>query len=123
MLMKNAINWFQIPASDFQRAVDFYEGIFEMKMSTNVMTGHDMGFFPSDHGVGGAVVHGKDCVPSEKGTMVFLNAGDDLSVVLSRVESAGGKVLVPKTQITPEIGYFAIFLDTEGNKVALHSMK
>jgi predicted enzyme related to lactoylglutathione lyase len=123
MLMKNAINWFEIPASDFKRAVDVYERIFEMKMFTNVMMGYDVGFFHSYRGVGIAVVHRRDRVPSKKGTTVYLNAGDDLSVVLSRVEGAGGNIPVPKTHITPQIGYFAVFLDTEGNKVALHSMK
>jgi uncharacterized protein len=82
----------------------------------------DMAFFPMDEGkVGGAVISHQSAKPSPEGTMVYLNAHPDLSLILSRVEKAGGKVVVPKTQITPEIGFMAVFLDTEGNRVALHS--
>lgn len=88
------------------------------------MMGFDMGFFPSQRGeVSGAVVAGEGYVPGDKGTLVYLNGGDDLNTVLSKVETAGGKVAVPKTKITDEYGYFAIFIDTEGNKVGLHSSK
>ncbi len=87
--MKNAVNWFEIPVTDFKRVVGFYERIFEIRMFTEVMMGFDMGLFPSEQGVGGAVVHGKNSIPSDKGTLVYLNAGDELAVMLSRVESAG----------------------------------
>ncbi len=121
--MKNAINWFEIPAIDFDRARTFYSTLFNYSMPTNVRQGCNMAFFNAEQGVGGAVVQGEGNVPSAQGTIVYLNAGEDLSAVLQHVEKAGGRVLVPKTQITPEIGYVAIFLDTEGNRVALHSMK
>lgn len=85
--------------------------------------GSEMAFFPSEDGVGGAVVSGDGYEPNDKGSLVYLNGGEDLSDALSRVEKAGGKVIVPKTQISPEIGHFALFIDTEGNKVALHSPK
>jgi predicted enzyme related to lactoylglutathione lyase len=94
------------------------------EMYTQDMMGYQMGFFQCDkEAVGGAIVKGEGYVPSATGTMVYLNGGDDLNTVLSKVEAAGGKVLVPKKLITEEIGYFAIFLDAEGNKVALHSLK
>ena len=86
------------------------------------MVGSQMGFFPAD-GVGGAIVKGRDYEPSSKGSLVYLNAGKDLNAVLSKVEKAGGKVLLGKTLIAEDIGYFALFKDTEGNKLALHSMK
>ena len=122
--MKNAINWFEIPASNFDRAVKFYNSVFVAEMYIMPMGGCQMGFFPCDQGsVGGAIVTGEGYKPSSEGTMVYLNGGDDLNIPLNRVESAGGKVLVPKTLITEEIGYFAIFMDCEGNKVAFHSMK
>ncbi len=119
---RNALNWFEIPASDFKRATKFYETILGAAMHTTNMGGADMAFFPMDEGkVGGSVVHHPFMKPSMDGTTVYLNANPDLAPMLARVESAGGKVLVPKTEITPEIGHFAVFVDTEGNKVALHS--
>lgn len=122
--MQNAINWFEIPAADFQRAVKFYNTIFGVKMHTQNMMGYEMGFFPSEQGaVGGAIICGEGREPCTKGTLIYLNGGEDLSGPLSRVEKAGGKVLRPKTVITPEIGYYAQFMDTEGNKIAIHSAK
>jgi predicted enzyme related to lactoylglutathione lyase len=61
-------------------------------------------------------------MPTGEGTLVYLNGGKDLRVVLQRVEPAGGKILQEKTLVAPDLGYFAIFRDTEGNRVALHSM-
>jgi len=121
--MKNAINWFEIPAANFDRAVRFYKEILKTEMQLEAMMGSEMAFFPSEDGVGGAVVSGDGYEPTDKGSLVYLNGGEDLSAALSRVEKAGGKVIVPKTQISPEMGYFALFIDTEGNKVALHSPK
>ena len=122
MSAKNAINWFEIPASDFDRAVKFYGNIFDMELPVTNMGDAQMGFFSmGENTVGGAVISHAEMKPSTDGTLVYLNGGDDLSSVLNKIEPAGGRVVVPKTQITPEIGYFAIFIDTEGNKVALHS--
>ena len=121
--MRNAINWFEIPAKNFERAVEFYNQIFETPMHKQEMMGYNMAFFEAEKGVGGAVIQGQGYEPSDKGVLVYLNGGDDLSVPLSKVEKAGGKVLVPKTLIKEEIGYFAIFMYTEGNKVAIHSLK
>ncbi len=121
--MANMINWFEIPAIDFDRAVKFYAAILGAEFRKETILNYDMGFFPGERGfVSGAVVHGEGYIPSDKGTLVYLNGGDDLSGVLAKVEKAGGKVVVPKTKITDEYGFFALFLDTEGNKVALHSM-
>ena len=121
--MHNAINWFEIPAADFNRARTFYSTIFDATMETMDMMGVQMAFFSSDQGgVGGGICCGEGYQPSTVGTLPYLNGGPDLSVVLGRVESAGGKVLMPKTQISEEIGYMAMFLDSEGNRIALHSM-
>jgi predicted enzyme related to lactoylglutathione lyase len=93
-------------------------------MPTQQMGPHMMGFFHCDQGgVGGAIVKGDGYVPSTEGTLIYFNGGTDLDNILNRVEGAGGKVEIPKTLITEEIGFFAIFADTEGNRVALHSMK
>lgn len=122
--MNNAVNWFEIPAKDFKRAVKFYNTIFDIEMFTHEAMGFPMAFFPSDRGaVGGTVIQKDGHEPCSKGTLIYLNGGEDLSVPLSKVEKAGGKVLEPKRQVSPEIGYVAQFLDTEGNRVALHSMK
>ena len=121
---RNAINWFEIPSLDYGRATKFYESILGSTMHKMTMGDAEMAFLPADDGkVGGAIVFHKDAKPSADGTMVFLNGNPDLTEILGRIEKAGGKVIVPKTQVNPEIGYFAVFLDTEGNKVALHSQK
>jgi predicted enzyme related to lactoylglutathione lyase len=121
---KSALNWFEIPVADFRRAVEFYNGILDCKMHEQEIMGSQMGFFPmEDPGIGGAIIKSARMKPSQDGTIVYLNGGEDLMVILNRVEPSGGKVLVPKTKISDDIGYFAEFQDTEGNKVALHSMK
>ena len=120
--MKNAINWFEIPATDFDRAVKFYSAILDTELYTTQMGGYNMAFLPMEEkGVGGAIVSGDGCEPSQMGTLVYLNAGNDLTDILSRVEPNGGSVVLPKTLITEDIGYMAAFIDSEGGKVALHS--
>jgi len=120
--MNNLINWFEIPASDFSRAVNFYKTILSVDIHEAEMLGTRMGFFPSNgKNVSGAIVAGDDYTPSKQGVTIYLNGGSDLQPTLERVAGYGGTVVVPKTQISPEMGYFAIFIDTEGNKVAVHS--
>jgi len=120
----NALNWFEISVGDMARAKKFYETIFGMKMEESEMMGMKMAFFPIDAMAGkvsGGLVQGNMHKPSMDGAKVYLNGNPDLNNALGKVESAGGKVLMPKTQISPEIGYMAFFADTEGNAVALHS--
>lgn len=120
--MSNAINWFEIPVTDFPRAKKFYGDIFASEMHEEMMGPHQMGFFPGG-GVSGAIVKAEGYKPSMDGALVYLAAGEDLTDVMNRIEAAGGKVLQPKMKVTDEIGYIAIFADTEGNRVALHSPK
>lgn len=122
--MKNAINWFEIPVKNFDKAKNFYETILGANMQPMEMMGMKSAFFPADlqNGIGGCITQADGYEPSTKGSLVYLNGGDDLSVPLSKVEAAGGKILMPKTAIGPN-GFMAHFTDTEGNKVALHSMK
>ena len=122
--LKSAINWFEIPATDFERAVRFYSEIYAFDMPTRDMGHIKMGFFQHETGAGtgGAVVAGDGCIPSQAGSRPYLNGGPDLLTVLNRVEAAGGTVVLGKKQITPEIGYFAIIVDTEGNRIYLHTM-
>lgn len=122
--MENTISWFEIPASDFSRAVAFYQSILGLDIKESEMFGTKMGFFPTDGtNVSGAIVQGEDYAPSMDGVLAYLNGGENLEKVLSKVEPNKGKVIVPKTQISPEMGYFGMFIDTEGNKMALHSMQ
>ncbi|MFV8327867.1 VOC family protein [Flavobacterium sp. ZS1P14] len=122
--MKNAINWFEIPVQNLSRAQAFYETVLGAKMQPMEAMGMKSAFFPADmeHGIGGSLVESKEYQPADKGTLVYLNGGDDLSIPLAKVEAAGGKVVLPKTSIGPN-GFMAHFTDTEGNKVAFHSMK
>jgi predicted enzyme related to lactoylglutathione lyase len=122
--MANALNWFEIPVTDFSRAKSFYETVLDFAIEPMVMGPITMGMLSSDpNAVGGAIVHGEDGEPSRVGTLVYLNGGDDLAPMLKRVEKAGGSVVVPKTEIGIDFGFFAHFIDTEGNRVGLHSMK
>lgn len=115
------ISWFEIPAMNFERAVEFYNTIYKIKMETNSMNGYSMAFFPGENEVGGAIIAGEGSEPSDKGPLLYLNGGSDLNLVLERVEQAGGRVLLTKQKINDEAGHFALFIDSEGNKMALHS--
>ena len=119
----HALNWFEIPVSNFARAKAFYETVLGIKIEPMVMGPTTMGFLStSPDAVGGALVQSEEATPSKLGTMVYLNGGDNLAPMLARVEGAGGSVAVPKTEIGNDFGFFAHFIDTEGNKVGLHSM-
>jgi predicted enzyme related to lactoylglutathione lyase len=123
--MKNAINWFEIPVEDFDRAKTFYETILGVTIEVSPTSRKERreGYFPAEGGgIGGSLVQGEGYEPSQKGTLLYLNAGEDLGEALAKVEQAGGKIVVPKTSLGPN-GFIALFIDTEGNKVAFHSMK
>ena len=127
MPFKNAISWFEIPATDLQRAQKFYETIFDMHMIPLDLPQIQMRLFPladNTNGVGGSLCSsGGFHSPSENlGPLLYLNANPDVQIVLDRVERAGGRILVPKTQISPEYGYMAAFIDSEGNRIGLHSV-
>ncbi|HEX5652772.1 MAG TPA: VOC family protein [Chitinophagaceae bacterium] len=124
--MKNAISWFEIPSSNLERATKFYETIFGVSLAPLDMPAIKMRMFPLDDmsGVGGAVVDsGGFHKPSvTDGPLIYLNANPDVQNILNKVEAAGGKIMVPKTEISPEYGYMAVIIDTEGNRIGLHSV-
>jgi hypothetical protein len=125
--MQHAISWFEIPATNLERAQAFYEAIFGIRLMPMDFPNIRMRAFPVEdpqHGVGGAIVDsgGFHRPSATEGPLVYLNANPDVQIVLDRVELAGGKVLVPKTQISDDIGYMGVFLDTEGNRIAIHSI-
>ena len=121
----NSLNWFEIPAVDITRAKKFYESIFSIQMmDMGEMMGMKMAGFPAEMGNGkasGGLVQGPMHKPSTDGAVVYLNANPNIQTVIDRIEKSGGKMLMPKTQISPEIGYMAFFVDTEGNRMALHA--
>lgn len=122
--MANVINWFEIPAKNFDRACAFYRNVLGGDLQIMDMPGGGkMGLLPGSQqdNVGGAVVQAEGYEPSSKGSIVYLNGGADLSSYLGRVEKAGGKITIPKMPIGPN-GFIAHFTDTEGNRVAFHSM-
>jgi uncharacterized protein len=122
--MSSVLNWFDIPANNYARAVTFYETVLGISLIPENMLGARMAIFPAKPGEATGAILARDGVtPGTTGSTVYLKAGNDLSVALTRVESAGGKILHPKTFIKDGWGYFAIILDTEGNSVGLHSPK
>ena len=122
--MANAINWFEIPAKNLERSIKFYETVLDIKMLVP-FEGMKYAMFPADmqNGeIGGGLIEEQGYEPSQTGALIYLNGGEDLSVPLSRVETAGGTIIIPKKSIGPN-GFMAMFIDTEGNRIAFHSMK
>ncbi|PIE47441.1 MAG: glyoxalase [Gammaproteobacteria bacterium] len=123
--MRNPIGWVEIATTDLERAKTFYEKVFGLNFQLVEMPGQKMYTFgacdPNAAGSAGALVQSDDNTPSQDGSMVYFSC-EDLSVELARVEEAGGKIMVPKTDIG-EFGFFAHVIDTEENKIGLHSQK
>lgn len=120
---KSWTQWFEIPVSDYDRAKFFYETVFKTEIQTMDFGELKMGIFPHKD-VGCALCyHPKFYKPGQDGTLVYMNAEPDLQMFLDRVESVGGSIQVPKKQISPEHGYMCVFIDSEGNRLGLHSNK
>lgn len=120
--MKSHISIFEIPATDISRAINFYQAILGINIEKIEMPGMEMGIFPyEEQMVTGVIVKGEGYIPSTDGITVYLNGGDNLQNILDKIEKNGGKILMPKTAHADESGFFALFLDTEGNRLGLHS--
>lgn len=120
--MNSYLSIFEIPAADLERAVKFYQAILNINIETVKMPGMEMGVFPyEEQMVTGIIVMGEGYRPSADGVTIYLNGGDNLQNILDKVEKNGGKILVPKTAHADESGFFALFTDTEGNKIGLSS--
>jgi hypothetical protein len=120
---QNIAVWFEIPAADFERAVGFYERVFETKLLRDKFAASELAVFPHEGtGVSGCVMKGKGYKPTREGSVVYITAGQDLAAPLARAVANGGSVAIPKTQLPDGMGYFAQFIDIEGNRVGLHSM-
>ncbi|MBL7709331.1 MAG: VOC family protein [Chitinophagaceae bacterium] len=124
--MKNAISWFEIGTTDLNRATTFYETIFGIKLNPLDLPDIKMRMFPIDDmmGVGGALVDsgGFHKPSATDGPLIYLNGNPDVQNILDKVEAAGGKIMMPKTEISPEYGNMAVIIDTEGNRIGLHSI-
>jgi uncharacterized protein len=126
MTFKNAISWFEIPSTDLNRAQKFYETIFGISLTSMDLANIKMRMFPLEDmmGVGGAIVDsgGFHKPSATDGPLIYLNANPDVQNVLDKVEAAGGQIMVPKTEISPDYGYMAVIVDTEGNRIGFHSI-
>lgn len=123
---ENSINWFEIPVTDMQRAKHFYQVVFSIHMQEEMLNGMHMAYFPYDmnHGkVSGALVRSEVHRPGQDGVLIYLNANPNLQLILEKAESEGAQILLRKTEISPEVGYMAFFIDTEGNRIGLHSQE
>ncbi len=124
----NMVGWFEIPVADMDRAKRFYETVFNVKISIHDLGGLVMGWFPASEnpntsGSSGSLVMHKDFYkPSTEGILIYFSSAD-VDVELKRIEESGGTILHKKTLISEEIGYMAVFIDSEGNRIALHSKK
>jgi predicted enzyme related to lactoylglutathione lyase len=120
--MKSYISMFEIPATDISRAIKFYQALLDIKIEKMDVEGMQMGILPYEgQMVTGVIVKADGYKPSADGVTMYLNAGENLQVVLDRVEKNGGQIIIPKTAHADGSGYFAIFLDSEGNRMALNS--
>jgi uncharacterized protein len=125
--MNHAISWFEIGTTDLDRATKFYETIFGVTLAPLDLPNIKMRMFPLDDmmtGVGGAIVDsgGFHKPSATDGPLIYLNGNPDVQHVLDKVEAAGGKIVIPKTEISPEYGFMAVIIDTEGNRIGLHSV-
>lgn len=123
--MANMISWFEIPVHDMERAKQFYETVMVWEIKIEAFGAFRMGLLPAtdDESVSGALVQlAERYIPSDKaGPLLYLNAGPDLQLVQDRVSKAGGQILIEKRAIGPGRGFMALILDSEGNRIALHS--
>ncbi len=128
-MKRNMVGWFEVPVTNMERAIQFYEQVFDIKIERHTMGPLDMGWFPFAEGDapgsgGSLVAHPDFYKPSNEGVLVYFSSHTgDLQDELDRVENAGGKVLNEKTPISEEHGFMALFIDSEGNRIALHSRK
>ena len=117
--MEKLIAWVEIPSADFERAVKFYSSVFQLDLEPiDCGNGEKMAYFPTDEG---AIVYSQQAKPSENGAIVSFTVPDSIEASISRIEKAGGKVVIPKTKIEVEgRGYFAVCIDSENNKIGLY---
>lgn len=120
--METKISWFEIPAQNFERAINFYQTVFDTKLQVSVCDEEKMACFISNNTPIGAISETKHLTPSSSGVHISLFSEKDISELLISIEKLGGNTIIPKTPIEVEgVGYFATFSDSEGNHIGLHS--
>ncbi len=120
--MANVINWFEIPAQDVDRACGFYSALIGARFQRDPQMPDNAFFEHGDSSVGGEVCRADYLNPGSGGVLIYLNAPEGVAEALSRVEAAGGKIVMPRRAIGPH-GYIAVVRDTEGNTIGLHNME
>lgn len=120
--MKKLLNFFEIPAKDFQRAVNFYEELLGIELKACDCGKEKMAFFPEkEFNIHGAISFAKDFNPSKDGSLIYFNTNLKLDLLLQKLKNMGGDILKEKTKIEVEGGgYFALVLDSEGNRIGLY---
>ena len=121
----NPFVWIEISVNDMDRAIAFYEAVFNISLQPVDFGGLQMAWFPNAgdaHGATGTLIKQESYVPSKEGTLVYFHS-KDVQIELDRVEAAGGSIYQPKTQISEDHGYMGVFIDSEGNRIALHSQQ
>lgn len=116
--MKKLLAWIEIPANDMNRAVQFYNRILGIEMKVEKGNGEEIACFPTGEG---AIFSAPGYKPSVDGVIVSFHAEKGINAAIARIEASGGTIVVPKTKIEVQgRGYFAVFLDPEGNRVGLY---
>lgn len=123
--MSNPVGWFEIPVNDINRAISFYNKVFDYSLKVSDLGGLQMAWLPFDHtgkGSSGSLVLQKDFYkPSRDSGVLIYFSSIDVAITLGKVKEAGGEVLSEKKLIAPDIGYMGLFIDSEGNRIAVHS--
>jgi predicted enzyme related to lactoylglutathione lyase len=125
-MTRNAINWFEIPVADMDRAQRFYETLLARSLRREQAGPQALAIFPYEVGAGvGGMLKLEDTVaaPAAGATLVYLDAGPSLDAVLSRAGELGARIVQPRTELPNGNGFTAHLLDTEGNRIGLHSMR
>lgn len=121
--MKHLINWLEIPVSDMGRAKKFYQSILQVELTEKDLGNNKYALFPTEDRYNcGALAQGEFYTPSATGVTIYLDGGNDLNQILSRVTDAGGQVILEKTFLAPEAGYIGLFIDSEGNRIGLQNI-
>lgn len=123
-MSNNPVCWFEIPVTDMDRAKSFYEAIFNISISVQDFQGTLMGWFPFDAekpGISGSLIKNEAYRPSEThGALIYFES-DDIEAVLSKAKANGGRIWQEKQEISPEHGHMGVFIDSEGNRIALYT--
>lgn len=120
-MQNNTLCWTDIPVTDLDRAIGFYSAVLGAPVIKETAPGFEFGLLPHKDNVSGCLCQGPDHTPSQNGPLIYLSTEGRLSAAAEAAKAHGGKVLQPKHQIGP-YGYRAVIIDSEGNRIALHSM-